>query len=163
MSAEQPSSAVTPAIAIATVGVLIGLAHLPYGYFMLLRFILCGISLFLLLGANLVLVDWQRWALGAFAVLYNPLLPVRIGEKSIWLGLNIATVVLFWVIRTRQPCHQEATSPVSTAMGNLNFSDQRESVEQHDPRDTWAVDALVKERANRAGRAERQRLAKANE
>jgi hypothetical protein len=33
--------------------------------------------------------------------LYNPLLPIRIGEKVIWVGLNVATVVLFWVIRAR--------------------------------------------------------------
>jgi len=91
MNAEQTSSAVTPALAIATVGVLIGLADLPYGYYMLLRLVLCGISLFLLFGANLVLRDWHGWALGGFAVLYNPLLPVRLGEKAIWVGLNIAT------------------------------------------------------------------------
>ena len=50
MNAEQRSSAVTPALAVATVGVLAGLADLPYGYFMLLRLVLCVISLFLLLG-----------------------------------------------------------------------------------------------------------------
>jgi hypothetical protein len=97
------SRAVTPAAAIATAAVVLGLADLPYGYYMLLRFLLCGISLFLLLGARLSLSDWQRWTLGAFAVLYNPLIPIYLGEKEIWTVLNIATAVLFWVVRAQQP------------------------------------------------------------
>jgi hypothetical protein len=96
------SPAVTPAIAIGTVAVILGLGNLPYGYYMLLRLLLCGISLFLIFGANLRLRDWHRWTLGGFAVLYNPLLPVRLGEKNLWIILNIATAVLFWVVRFQQ-------------------------------------------------------------
>lgn len=66
---------------IATIAVIIGFADLPYGYYMLLRLFLCGVSLFFLVGANLVLEDWHRWTLSGFAVLYNPILPIRIGEK----------------------------------------------------------------------------------
>src|SRR4030095_5014761 len=88
----------TLAVGLATLMVAIGLADLPYGYYMLLRLFLCGISLFLFLGAGLRLQAWHRWALGIFAVLYNPGLPVRLGEKSVWIILNIATVVLFWIV-----------------------------------------------------------------
>ncbi len=48
----------TPARAaslIATSAVIVGFAALPFGYYMLLRLFLCGVSLFLLTGANLVL------------------------------------------------------------------------------------------------------------
>jgi uncharacterized membrane protein len=87
---------------ITTVMVLFGFDDQPYGYYMLLRLCLCGASLFLLAGANLTLVDWQRWALGGFAVLYNPIVPIRIGEKDIWEVLNVVTVVLFWTIALRR-------------------------------------------------------------
>ena len=66
---------------IATVIVVIGFGALPYGYYIVLRLFLCGLSLFLLAGAHLTLPDWQRWALGGFAVLYNPIVPIRIGER----------------------------------------------------------------------------------
>lgn len=85
----------------ATVAVLIGLGELPYGYYMLLRLFLCGVSLFLMFGSRLVLEDWHRWVLGGFAVLYNPVLPIRIGEKGIWIVLNIATVLMFWLVSPR--------------------------------------------------------------
>jgi hypothetical protein len=75
---------------IATVAVILGLANLPYGYYTLLRLFLCGVSLFFLLGAHLVLEDWHRWVLGGLAVLYNPVLPIRIGEKGLWIILNVA-------------------------------------------------------------------------
>ena len=87
---------------VAIVGVAAGLANLPYGYYLLLRLLLCGMSLFLLLGAELRLENWHRWALGGFAVLYNPVVPIRIGDKDIWAFLNVATVILFWVM-SRQP------------------------------------------------------------
>jgi hypothetical protein len=86
---------------IATIGVAVGLAAMPYGYYMLLRFVLCGASVYLLLGVGLELVHWQQWVLGAFAVLYNPFLPVRLGDKGIWTVLNILTIVLFWSLLLR--------------------------------------------------------------
>jgi hypothetical protein len=83
---------------IATIAVVIGFADLPYGYYMLLRLLLCGVSLFLLFGAHLPLEDWHRWTLGGFAVLYNPVVPIRLGEKALWVALNVATVLFFWLV-----------------------------------------------------------------
>ena len=48
------------AVIVAAIGVVVGLASMPYGYYQLLRFTLCGVSLYLLFGARLPLVDWQR-------------------------------------------------------------------------------------------------------
>ena len=89
---------------IATIAVVIGVAELPYGYYMLLRLLLCGISLFLLFGANLKpkLQDWHRWTLGGFAVLYNPVLPIYLGEKGLWVIANVVTVILFWMVSLRR-------------------------------------------------------------
>ena len=90
---------ITIVASVATVLVAIGLGDLPYGYYMLLRLYICGASLFLLLGANLVLKNWQRWVLIGFVVLYNPVFPIYLGEKGLWIVLNILTVVLFWMLR----------------------------------------------------------------
>src|SRR5262245_50945042 len=86
---------------VATLAVALGFAHLPYGYYMVLHLLLCGVSLFFLFGSRLLLEDWERWVLWGFVVLYNPLLPVRIGSKAVWTATNIATVVLFWAISRR--------------------------------------------------------------
>lgn len=86
---------------IATIAVAVGFADLPYGYYMLLRLFLCGASLFLMFSTRLV-EDWHCWVLGGFAVLYNPVLPIRIGDKGIWEVLNVATVGMFWAVSVRQ-------------------------------------------------------------
>jgi hypothetical protein len=80
---------------IATVGVLAGLDRWPYSYYMLLRMGLCGVSLFLL-SVPVRLEDWHRWALIGSAVMYNPVIPVRLGDKDLWIVLNFASVILFW-------------------------------------------------------------------
>lgn len=89
------------AVAVAAVGVVIGFFSMPYGYYQLLRLTLCGISLYFLFGGKVQLVDWQRWTLGASAVLYNPVLPIRLGDKGLWTVLNVLTLVLFWAVRFR--------------------------------------------------------------
>jgi hypothetical protein len=92
MSQRRTITLVTAAV------VAVGLLDLPYGYYTLLRLMICGLSLFLLFGESPVRVTWQRWLTGGCAVLYNPIVPVRIGEKGIWIVLNLATVAWFWFL-----------------------------------------------------------------
>ncbi len=102
---QKPEDFSKVAIAVAAVGVVVGLGDMPYGYYLLLRLVLCGVSLYLLVGAGLALVDWQRWTLGASVVLYNPVLPVRLGDKGLWTVLNVLTLVLFGFVRFRRSRH----------------------------------------------------------
>jgi hypothetical protein len=66
---------------IATVGVLAALDRWPYSYYMLLRLVLCGVSLFLL-SVRVRLDDWHRRALIGSAILYNLVLPVRLDRSE---------------------------------------------------------------------------------
>jgi hypothetical protein len=34
---------------------------------------------------------------GVLVVVYNPLLPIRLREKSLWIVANFVTIALFWV------------------------------------------------------------------
>lgn len=83
---------------VASVAVVIGLGHLPYGYYSLLRLTICGFSLFLLWGDQPLKAVWQQWLTGGLAVLYNPLMPVIIGDKRIWIVINVLTVAWFWYL-----------------------------------------------------------------
>lgn len=48
----------------------------PYGYYILLRFVICGICIYLAVQAyDLQKLGWV-WALGITVVLYNPLIRV---------------------------------------------------------------------------------------
>jgi len=87
-------------ITIAAVAVGIGLLPLPYGYYMLLRLFLCGVSLYFMTRPSGVR-DGEKWVLAGLVVLYNPIAPIELSSKPLWSIINIATVVWFWRLNRR--------------------------------------------------------------
>ena len=83
-------------VLLSSVAMLAGLGDMPYGYYTLLRILVC------LTGAvGFVAARGQRderwsWAFGVIAVVYNPLLPLKLGSKPMWIALNAATLVCLW-------------------------------------------------------------------
>ena len=73
----------------------IGAAGKPFdGYYMLLRVITCATCVY---SAVKFKLEWAKWIFGIFAVLYNPILPVHLGDKDLWSIINLATIVYMWV------------------------------------------------------------------
>lgn len=76
--------------------VLLGLAILPimpYGYYMLLRVVICGVCLWQ------VITTYNKTSslpvgLCLVALLYNPILSVHL-TRAVWTVLNIGTLVYF--------------------------------------------------------------------
>ena len=74
----------------------------PYGYYILLRVVVCGVCAFLASTANdSNRVGWT-WALGVTAVIYNPVFPLHL-TREIWSVVNIATILMLgvtvWTLR----------------------------------------------------------------
>jgi len=101
MLAIEFNSRFTAAIVIATIAVASSLASLPDRNFLLLRFILSGVSIILLVEARSRLGNWQRWLLCGAAVLYNPVLPIELGDPGLWTLTDLGTVFLFWRVEKR--------------------------------------------------------------
>jgi len=87
-------------VTIAAIAVAIGLLPLPYGYYVLLRIFLCGLSLYFLTRPTGIR-DAEKWVLAGLVLLYNPIAPVELGSKPLWTIINIATVVWFWMLDRR--------------------------------------------------------------
>jgi len=74
----------------------------PYGYFVLLRWIVAGIALFVLWTAyNLKMQGWV-WLMASVAILFNPILPVHL-DKGVWQVIDfiVASLFLFTVFKVR--------------------------------------------------------------
>jgi low temperature requirement protein LtrA len=80
-----------------TLMMVVGLGDMSYGYYTLLRLVTCGVAVFLAFGAGLAPGHQLRWVLMGVAVVYNPVLPVHLGEKELWSVVNAVTVILFWM------------------------------------------------------------------
>jgi len=90
------SSVLIRASIFCTILVVIGLFNLPYGYYTILRLCLCGSAIVVIYIAFDTLNEASRWLLGAIAILYNPIIPIYFGDKSVWIVLNILTLFVFW-------------------------------------------------------------------
>ncbi len=74
---------------------LLALAPLPHGFYVLLRWVVCiSAVLFLvhLLNSGSPLV----WVFGLVAVFFNPIVPVHL-SRSAWLSIDVVTALLFAV------------------------------------------------------------------
>lgn len=99
----------TPAVSVpwqllcaCTLATVVGLFKLPYGYYIILRAAICIAAAF---GFSLALQqrsDKWMWIYGAAAILYNPVFPVRLGDKGLWVILNFATIGVFWLAFARK-------------------------------------------------------------
>lgn len=88
----------TLALAVAASVVALGLLPLPYGYYTLLRLVLATVA------AYGLYLTWNptrplTWVLLALLVLYNPVLPVRLADRTLWAVVNLATLAVFWRVR----------------------------------------------------------------
>jgi hypothetical protein len=72
----------------------VAIADLPYGYYRLLRWVVCAVAI----ASALQLHGGRRlgwaWILGAVALLFNPLVPVHF-EKATWRIFDGAAGVAF--------------------------------------------------------------------
>jgi hypothetical protein len=76
----------------------LALLPLPYGYYLLLRVVMCGLF------SYLAYLSWQSrgqgltWVCGAIAVTYNPFVPLHLG-REVWVLVNIATIGVLAYLR----------------------------------------------------------------
>ena len=72
------------------------LTGLPYGYYILLRWVVCGVSIFNAIGFSKTKFTAWVWIFGALAILFNPLIPVYL-TKSSWVGIDLIAAIIFFL------------------------------------------------------------------
>ena len=65
----------------------------PYGYYILLRWVLCGVFAYLTFHSLEREKEGLVWVLGITALIYNPIIPVHL-NRELWSIINIVTVVI---------------------------------------------------------------------
>jgi len=99
-------SHVIPA-AIAALMLFGALGYWPYGYYQLLRFVVCGVSAYTAFVAYQWQKLWATWLFGFIAVLFNPLVPIHL-PRELWQTIDVACAFLFVAIASvlRKPKEQ---------------------------------------------------------
>ena len=77
---------------VATVMLLWALnPHNPYGYYILLRWVCCGVFAYLAFQALEEEKQQWVWVLGITAVIYNPIFRIHL-NREIWSIVNVVTI-----------------------------------------------------------------------
>jgi len=63
----------------------------PYGYYILLRWVCCGVFAYLTLKALENENQGWVWVLGITAVIYNPIIRIHL-TREIWSVINVITI-----------------------------------------------------------------------
>jgi len=68
----------------------------PYGYYIFLRWAVCGAAIFNAIGFSKSKLTGWVLVFGALAFLFNPLFPVYL-NKSSWVGIDLISAILFFL------------------------------------------------------------------
>jgi hypothetical protein len=79
---------------------LVGLGDMSYGYYVLLRFAVATVAVFVVVVAVKIDRTWAAWTFGLAAVLFNPIVPIGIGQPA-WHVLDVVLAALFLIVAAR--------------------------------------------------------------
>jgi len=93
---------------IAAAMLLGALTALPYGYYQLLRFVVCGVGVYVAYTAYNWQKMWAMWLFAFIAVLFNPLIPIHL-SREIWQPIDAVCALLFATVAfvLRKPKEEE--------------------------------------------------------
>ena len=83
---------IAPVVAMA-----IGILPVSYGYYTLSRLVVCGCSVYFAYRLYRKNQTSFVWVFGFLAVLYNPIIPVHLYQKEIWVVVNAITAIFFFL------------------------------------------------------------------
>lgn len=91
---------------VCSVLLLAGIAHLPIGYYTFLRIAvtLCAIGIIVTKTKGMHLF-WQV-LFGIIAIVFNPVIPVYLYQKSLWIPIDAATAAAFLMYGFKYKMHQ---------------------------------------------------------
>ena len=78
---------------IAAILLFLALDRHPYGYYKLLRFVVCGVNVYgVYFAVKLEKIGWA-WTFGIIAILFNPLIPIYF-RRGTWQFIDLSVAVL---------------------------------------------------------------------
>lgn len=81
---------------IAIILLLWALNKHPYGYYTLLRFVVCGVSVYGAYFATGLKKDGWAWIFGIIAVLFNPIIPIYL-DRNTWAFIDVGVVAILLI------------------------------------------------------------------
>lgn len=82
---------------LAAIMLLLALAPWPYGYYQVLRLVVCGVSVYTAFVTYQWGKLWATWVFGFIAILFNPLIPIHL-SRELWQPIDVICALMFTVV-----------------------------------------------------------------
>lgn len=87
---------ITPPIIISIIMLLLAIFPLPYGYYTILRLVVCVTAGFLAwYSYKQQKLTWM-WAMGVIALIFNPIIPLHL-RKELWVVVDVIVAIVFGI------------------------------------------------------------------
>ena len=77
----------------------VGILPMPYGYYNISRWVVCGSAIFFSHRLHRNHDTVFAWLFAGLAILYNPIFPIHLYDKEIWIVVNALTAIVFFIKR----------------------------------------------------------------
>ena len=94
--------------ALAAVMLILAIFALPYGYYVLLRWVITAISIYVAYSLGEA-KDSKLWIFVGLAILFNPIAPIY-STKSFWIIADLVSAGLFLAFSKKQPNRNKGKS-----------------------------------------------------
>ena len=81
-------------VILSIIMLLLAIPPMPYGYYSLLRLIICGTAIYLTWFAKVIDRQGWMWTMGFIALLFNPIIPVHL-NKDLWCLIDLVVAIIF--------------------------------------------------------------------
>lgn len=82
---------------ISAILLAIGCFPLPIGYYTFLRIVVFVVCVILIINDNKKGLNWSNIALGITGIIFNPIIPIYLHEKGVWVVIDAICTILFAV------------------------------------------------------------------
>jgi len=87
---------IKPPVIASIVLLLLAILPLPYGYYTLLKLVVCFTAIFLVwFSYKRQRISWT-WIMGFFILVFNPIIPIQFG-RELWIFVDLITAVVFGI------------------------------------------------------------------
>ena len=114
MSEPQENPIGTVLAAVVCVMVL-GLLPMPYGFYFFSRLVTCGAAVLFWSISRRRQATGLSYALGAIALLYNPMVPFHLGAKPLWIVADFLTLLVMIQVRGGDDTEGRSAQPAARA------------------------------------------------
>ena len=90
------SISIKPPVIASIIMLLLAILPLPYGYYTLLRLVVCFTAVFLAWFSHKSKSIRWTWIMGFLALMFNPIIPIYFG-REFWIFVDLIAVVIFGI------------------------------------------------------------------